>query len=106
MLVTGPSIVLLDEPTRGLDYQAKVRLLALIRIWREEGRAVLLVTHDVELAAAAANRVVIMRDGRVAEQGPPAEVLGCGSLFAPQIARLFPLTDWLTVDDALACLAP
>jgi energy-coupling factor transport system ATP-binding protein len=104
MLVTAPSVILLDEPTRGLDYVAKMQLLALIRSWRDEGRAVLLVTHDVELAAAAADRVVLMRDGRIAAQGAPADVLGRHRLFAPQIARLFPGTGWLTVDDALTHL--
>lgn len=104
MLVTAPSVVLLDEPTRGLDYQAKVRLLALIRRWRDEGRAVLLVTHDVELAASAADRVVVMHDGRIAVEGAPADVLGSSSLFAPQIARLFPDSGWLTVEDVLAHL--
>jgi len=64
---------------------------------------VLLVTHDVELAAQAAGRVVMLGQGEVVADGPP-EVLAASPLFAPQVARLFPGTGWLTVEDALAGL--
>jgi energy-coupling factor transport system ATP-binding protein len=60
-----------------------------------------LVTHDVELAAAIADRVVLMSQGEIIAQGAPAEVLGTSPLFAPQIARLFPSTGWLTPDDVI-----
>ena len=69
--------------------------------WREEGMAILVVTHDVELAAAIADRVVLMSQGEIIAEGAPAEVLGASPLFAPQIAKLFPETGWLTVDDVL-----
>jgi energy-coupling factor transport system ATP-binding protein len=112
ILVTQPSTVLLDEPTRGLDYDAKDRLLALIRGWRVERRAVLLVTHDVELVAEAADRVVILDEGGVAAEGSPVDLLGTpvfgdsqvANPFMPQMVRLFPGTGWLTVADALAGL--
>ncbi|MGC9348039.1 MAG: ABC transporter ATP-binding protein [Anaerolineae bacterium] len=104
ILITAPRIILLDEPTRGLDYRAKARLLSLVKRWREEGRAVLLVTHDVELIAAAADRVLVMVDGKIAERGAPSDVLSGMSDFAPQVAQLFPGTGWLTVDDVLSAL--
>jgi energy-coupling factor transport system ATP-binding protein len=63
--------------------------------------AILLVTHDVELAALAANRVVLLSQGEVIANGPPAEVLGNSPLFAPQVARLFPGLGWLTVEEVL-----
>ncbi len=97
--VTGPGALLLDEPTRGLDYAAKGRLAALLRAWREGGTAILLVTHDVELAAAVADRVLIMKDGRICVVGAPAEVLAAAPEFAPQVARLFPGSGWLTPED-------
>ena len=106
IMVTGPGVVLLDEPTRGLDYEAKARLVDLIRMWRADNLAILLVTHDVELAAAAADRVVLMEVGRIVAQGSPRAVLGRSALFAPQIARLFPGCGWLTVEDALEGLRP
>ncbi len=99
--VTRPGALLLDEPTRGLDYAAKRALVELLRAWRDDGMAILLITHDVELAAAAADRVVLMSQGEIIASGDPAQVLGASPLFAPQVARLFPGTGWLTPEDAL-----
>ena len=103
-MVVQPRALLLDEPTRGLDYAAKRHLLDLLRGWRAEGIAILLVTHDVELAALAADRVVLLENGQVTANGSPPQVLANSPQFAPQIARLFPGTGWLTVDEALAGL--
>lgn len=100
--VTKPGVLLLDEPTRGLDYQAKARLIDLLRGWRDDGVAILLVTHDVELAAAIADRVLLTSQGEIIASGSPQTVLGSSPLFAPQIARLFPDTHWLTVDDVVS----
>jgi len=99
--VTEPGALLLDEPTRGLDYAAKHELERMLREWRNEGMAILVVTHDVELAAAIADRVILMSQGEMIAQGSPASVLATSPLFAPQIARLFPETGWLTVEDVL-----
>mgnify|MGYP001077109938 CR=1 FL=1 len=105
VMVVQPRALLLDEPTRGLDYAAKRGLLDLLRGWRAEGMAILLVTHDVELAALAAGKVLILENGKVTACGSPAKVLTESAQFAPQIARLFPGTGWLTVEAALAGLA-
>jgi energy-coupling factor transport system ATP-binding protein len=102
--VTRPRLLVLDEPTRGMDYRAKRELVRLLREWQAEGVGVLLVTHDVELAAQAANRVVILSQGEVIADDSP-EVLTVSPLFAPQVARLFPGSRWLTVEDALAALS-
>ncbi|NLF02809.1 MAG: energy-coupling factor ABC transporter ATP-binding protein [Anaerolineales bacterium] len=99
--VTRPGLLLLDEPTRGLDYGLKRQLVALLREWQAEGVSVLLVTHDVEFAALAADRVVILSQGEVIVDDAP-QVLTASPLFAPQVARLFPTSGWLTVEDALA----
>jgi len=101
IMVTHPRALLLDEPTRGLDYAAKQRLATLLHEWRSEGIATLLVTHDVEFAALLADRVILMGRGEVIADGPTATVLGASPLFAPQIARLFPGTGWLSPADAL-----
>jgi energy-coupling factor transport system ATP-binding protein len=93
--------LLLDEPTRGLDYGAKRELTKLLRTWRNEGMAILLVTHDVELAAETADRVVLMSQGEIIANGSSHEILANSPLFAPQVARLFPGTGWLTVGDVL-----
>jgi len=101
--VTRPQLLLLDEPTRGLDYHAKRELVHLLREWQAEGVGVLLVTHDVELVAQAADRVVLLSQGEVIADDSP-ELLTASPLFAPQVARLFPGTGWLTTEDALAGL--
>jgi energy-coupling factor transport system ATP-binding protein len=101
IMITRPRALLLDEPTRGLDYHAKQHLAALLREWRSESVAILLVTHDVEFAALLADRVILLGRGEVIADGPAASVLGASPLFAPQIARLFPGTGWLSPQDAL-----
>ena len=100
--VTRPRLLLLDEPTRGMDYAAKRDLVRLLREWQAEGAGILLVTHDVEWAAQAADRVVMLRQGQVVADGSPSDVLAGSPLFAPQIARLFPGTGWLTVEDVVS----
>ncbi|HNT24233.1 MAG TPA: hypothetical protein PKM21_07705, partial [Anaerolineales bacterium] len=87
--VTHPAALLLDEPTRGLDYAAKRTLASLLQGWRNEGMAILLVTHDVELAAAAADRAILMEAGQITADGPAAEVLGRSKHFVPQVMQVF-----------------
>ncbi|MGO4258447.1 ABC transporter ATP-binding protein [Marmoricola sp. RAF53] len=97
-LTAEPGIVLLDEPTRGLDYQGKAALAALLRGLAAEGRAVLLSTHDVEFVAEAADRVLVMASGEVVADGPTAEVVTASPAFAPQVAKALG-HGLLTVDD-------
>lgn len=104
--VTHPLLLLLDEPTRGLDIQTKQDLITIWRDWLGEGMGLILVTHDVELAAAIADKVIILSQGEVIASGPTAEILSGSPLFAPQIARLFPGRGWLTADEALNELLP
>jgi energy-coupling factor transporter ATP-binding protein EcfA2 len=75
VLVTKPKVLLLDEPTLGMDPLVQRRLGHLLAEWRMEGRSVLIATHDSEFAAAHADRVVIMEEGRVVDDGPAAETL-------------------------------
>jgi energy-coupling factor transport system ATP-binding protein len=99
--VTAPSVILLDEPTRGLDSASKNALVGLLRRWLDDGAALLLVTHDVEFAALIADRAVVMSQGEIIADGPTADVLGGSPHFAPQMARLFPGTGVLTLTDVL-----
>ncbi|MDQ3955677.1 MAG: ATP-binding cassette domain-containing protein [Actinomycetota bacterium] len=94
---TGAPVLLLDEPTRGLDPQTKLRLVEYMHSRNERGWATVLVTHDVELVAATADRVVLMAEGQIIADGRPAEVLGDSPVFAPQMARVFG-PGWLTAD--------
>ncbi len=101
VMVTHPGALLLDEPTRGLDYAAKQTLLKLLKNWREGGMAILMVTHDVELAVQAADRIILLENGKVSADGDPVEVLAKDSTFAPQVAKIFPGRGWLTVNDVI-----
>ena len=104
-LAAAPAVVLLDEPTRGLDYPGKARLRELVRALAADGRAVVLATHDVEFAAAAADRVVVMAEGEVIADGPTADVLVASPAFAPQVAKVLAPQPWLTVAQVAQALA-
>ncbi|HZB48773.1 MAG TPA: ATP-binding cassette domain-containing protein, partial [Mycobacteriales bacterium] len=104
-LVAAPTVVLLDEPTRGLDYPGKAHLRAVVRSLAAGGRAVVLATHDVEFVASAADRVVILADGEKIADGPTADLVVSSPAFAPQVARVFAPDRWLTVDEVAAALA-
>ncbi|MFI0819589.1 ABC transporter ATP-binding protein [Streptomyces sp. NPDC021098] len=97
ILTARPPLVLLDEPTRGLDYAAKARLTRVLRGLAADGHAIVLATHDVELAAELAHRVVILADGEVVADGPTAEVVMSSPAFAPQVAKILAPLPWLTV---------
>ncbi|MFI6348769.1 ABC transporter ATP-binding protein [Streptomyces sp. NPDC050560] len=108
VLTARPPLLLLDEPTRGLDYAAKARLVAVLRrlTGRQGGRhAVLLATHDVELAAEIADRVVILADGDVVADRPAAEVVTASPAFAPQVAKVLAPEPWLTVSQVADALS-
>lgn len=75
-LVTGPELVFMDEPTGGLDVSVQARILDLIRnLVRKLGLAVVLVTHDIGVARLLADRLVVMRRGRIVESGLTDQVL-------------------------------
>ncbi|GLZ35277.1 cobalt ABC transporter ATP-binding protein [Lentzea sp. NBRC 105346] len=103
-LSAAPRIMLLDEPTRGLDYAAKAALASMIAALAAEGRAIVVATHDVEFVATIAHRVVVMAEGEIVSDGPAAEVLGGSPAFAPQITKILG-GPWLTVDDVRAAVA-
>ncbi|WAU79918.1 ATP-binding cassette domain-containing protein [Streptomyces sp. Qhu-G9] len=97
VLTARPPLILLDEPTRGLDYAAKSRLVTLLRSLAAEGHAIVLATHDVELAAELSHRVVILADGEPVADGPTAEVVVASPSFAPQVTKVLSPQKWLTV---------
>ncbi|WTB84171.1 ATP-binding cassette domain-containing protein [Streptomyces cellulosae] len=97
VLTARPPLLLLDEPTRGLDYAAKGRLTAILRRLAAEGHAIVMATHDVELAAELAHRVVLLAEGEVIADGPSAEVVVASPAFAPQVAKILAPQPWLTV---------
>ncbi|MGV9323282.1 ABC transporter ATP-binding protein [Streptomyces sp. NPDC003660] len=103
-LTAAPTVLFLDEPTRGLDYRAKSELIGVVDKLAAEGRTVVVSTHDVEFAARAADRVVVMAEGDIVADGPTAEVIVASPVFAPQTAKILAPLPFLTVCQVTAAL--
>jgi energy-coupling factor transport system ATP-binding protein len=104
VLAAGPAILVLDEPTRGLDYGAKRRLIEFLHTVRRAGHTIVLATHDVELVAEVASRVAIIADGEIVADGPTSAVVRSSPLFAPQVAKILTPQAWLTVGEVADAL--
>jgi energy-coupling factor transport system ATP-binding protein len=87
-LVKGAGILLLDEPTRGLDYAAKKSLAKQIRALRKEGKSVLVASHDVEFVALVADRVLELQGGKLVSDKTTTVALGVGSKHPTQISQI------------------
>ncbi|MFN2389496.1 MAG: ABC transporter ATP-binding protein [Actinomycetota bacterium] len=92
---TGAPVLLLDEPTRGLDASSKDGLGAFLARFATDGGAAVVATHDVELVAEIATRVIMLAGGEVIADGSPQDVLGDSPVFAPQTTRVLG-RGWLT----------
>ncbi len=103
-LTPGPRVVLLDEPTRGLDYGAKGRLRQVLAELAADGNAVVVATHDVEFVATAASRVVVLAEGEVVTDAPARQALADSPVFAPQVAKILAPHPVLTVEHAAPLL--
>jgi len=82
-LCMEPRALLLDEPTSALDPELEQEVVRVIKALADEGRTMLLVTHDMKLAADVSDHVVFLHQGRIEEQGPPEQLFG-----APETQRL------------------
>ena len=88
VLVAQPRVIVLDEPTRGMDWQLKKELMDFLDDYRRQGNTVIMVTHDVEMVAECADRVILLSEGKIVVDGSKREVLPKALLFSPQINRL------------------
>lgn len=106
VLVSKPELIILDEPTRGLDYEAKGKLVSILReLAQAHNAAILLSTHDVELVAEVADRTIFIADGEKVADGPTLQVLLASPAFAPQVSKIMSPRRWLTVSDVLSAQA-
>ena len=112
VLAVQPKILILDEPTRGMEYRLKSELIRFLEEYRQQGNTVILVSHDVEMVAECADRVILLSEGKVVVDGEKHEVLSQALLFSPQINRLAQAfarygvpNNILTVDEALDMLS-
>lgn len=100
----NPQLIILDEPTRGVDYRAKSKLVAHLKSrahHAENPRGVLIATHDVELVAEVADRVIFLADGEIIADGPARQVLTGSPAFAPQVSKVFAPKTWLTINEVI-----
>ena len=105
ILAARPALLLLDEPTRGLDYPTKARLATVLDDLADAGHAILLATHDVELVADLADRVIILAEGEVVADGPTTDVVTSSPMFAPQVSKILAPEPWLTVRQVAAAVS-
>ena len=110
VLVMNPKILILDEPTTGLDLRSSRSIIELVKDLHAKSHTVILVTHDMKLVAEMANRIVVLREGRIAADGSPRQIFSDRTLLyenfleEPQITRLSQILDYgtcLTVSELL-----
>jgi energy-coupling factor transporter ATP-binding protein EcfA2 len=108
VIASSPKILVLDEPTRGMEYKLKNELMRFLREYKNDGNVVILVTHDVETIAEHADRVILLSEGSIVVDGDRRNVLSKALLFSPQINRLIQAftkygvhEDILTTDELL-----
>jgi len=104
VLAPAPPLLLLDEPTRGLDYPGKARLVQLLAELAADGHCVVAATHDVELVAQVATRAVVLAEGEIVADGYARDVVCHSPVFAPQVAKVLAPDLWLTVDEVRTAL--
>lgn len=103
VLAGKPQVLMLDEPTRGMDPWHRRQLIEVLKGIQADGVAIVMATHDVELVAGAADRVVLLGDGSIVAEGTPADVLSDSLTFTTQINKVVG-GQWLTVDEVLGAL--
>lgn len=103
ILAGSPALVLLDEPTRGMDALARRALVELLREMVAAGASAVVSTHDADLAAEVADRIVLVEHGTARDAGDPRSALSGDSSYATDIGRLYPGGP-VTVEELMACL--
>ena len=98
-LSSRPRVVLLDEPTRGLDYTTKAHLATMMRSLASRGVCIVVATHDVEFAAASTDRTIVMAEGDIIADDTTREACTASPTFSPQLAKVFWPQPILTVAD-------
>jgi len=94
VIAMGPPVLVVDEPTTGLDLRGSLGIMNLLRQWNEAGRTIIIITHDMNIVAEFAPRTVVVAQGRILADGPTRQVLTDQALLAqaflksPQITRL------------------
>lgn len=103
VLVMEPEIILLDEPTRGLDFNTKKLLGNTLRELNKKGSTIIMITHDIEFAAEFANKFILLFNGEAIQTGTKEEVFTGGTYYNTSMNKLFRNIDdaIFTIDDVL-----
>ncbi|MFQ6080503.1 MAG: ABC transporter ATP-binding protein [Candidatus Bathyarchaeia archaeon] len=94
ILTMGPEVLIIDEPTTGQDYRMSKEIMDFCKALNEEGKTIIVITHDMNLAAEYSERVIVLKDGEILCEGPPGEVFSQVEMLEktylepPQITRL------------------
>lgn len=102
VLAAKPKILLLDEPTKGLDAASKLNIINILRLLKERGVTVVTVTHDVEFSALCADRCAMFFGGRIVSTGTPNEFFSQNNFYTTAISRMTRgyFDNAVTLDDA------
>jgi len=103
VMVAEPEILLLDEPTRGLDSRIKDDLGKILLSFKEKGKTIIVVSHDMEFIGKFCDTVALVFDGKIVQQGLKKEILNAGTYYTTQINKLFSgyADNLITLEDAL-----
>lgn len=103
VLASKPKLLLLDEPTKGLDAGAKLNIIGVLRKLKEKDVTVVIVTHDVEFAAVCADRCAMFFGGRIVSTGAPNEFFSRNSFYTTAVSRMTRgyYDNAVTIDDAV-----
>ena len=99
-VLSGAEVIIADEPTPGLDLEMALETLKIFRELADEGKAVILITHDIDLVGEIADYVVFLFEGDVASEGEPHEVLMQNLVYKPQVSTLFDCINTKEMEDA------
>lgn len=119
VLAVRPQVIVLDEPTTGLDYRESLQIMQLLSDLNQNGHTIIFITHNMSLAAEFAHRAIVLRDGKIIMDGNVREVFACPDVLAENFLELPPVnrmgmllnyagikSDFLTVDEAFKALKP
>ena len=98
VLAVQPQVIMLDEPTTGLDYRQQRKMMEMLRHLNQTGHTIIVITHSLWVAAEYATRTIVMKNGRILSDGPTRAVfadearLSEASLSPPSLVKL---SNWL-----------
>ncbi|BDR74907.1 ABC transporter ATP-binding protein [Clostridium tetani] len=88
-IITDPEILILDEPTRGMDAEAKENLGEIIKTLAEVGKSIVVITHDSDFAGDYSHSVMLMFNGEIVAKGCARDILYNSMYYSPQISKIF-----------------